>query len=113
MPLEQVPLTLATYAEGKLMRAANDAFTEVVERFRKDEDGEIELDGDVAEITLKLKMRRDPSAGGFVCSFKEPALKLPAIVSEGTVAVERDGVLVVTTEATPQQVRFPRTGTQE
>ncbi len=48
------------------------------------------------------------AVGGFVCSFDEPTVKLPAKVSRGTVAVERDGVLVVDVEAQPDQISLLR-----
>lgn len=109
MSLTQVPLTLANFADGKLLREVNDKITDVLERFRQAENGEIELASDKATIGLKLTIERDPAVGGFRCSFEEPAVKLPAKVSSGTVAIERDGILVVSTEGPAEQLRIPRT----
>ncbi len=106
MPIERVPLTVANFADGAMAREVNDAIALILERFRRAEDGEIDLSGDKATITLKMHIERDPGVGGFRCSFEEPNLKMPAKVSVGTVAIERDGVLVVDVEASGEQMRL-------
>jgi hypothetical protein len=106
MSLTQVPLTLHNFADGKLSCEINDKLTEVLDRFRACENGDIELASDKAVISVKLTIERDPKVGGFRCSFEEPSLKLPAKIASGTVAVERDGILVVASESDGEQLRL-------
>jgi hypothetical protein len=107
MPLEQVPLTLDNFADGKLAADVDEKFAWALERFRLGENGDIELASNKATITLKLYIELDPKVGGFTCSFDEPSVKLPAKVRSGTVAVQRNGVLVVSSEAPAEQLNLP------
>ena len=66
--MEQVPLTLANFADGALEVEVNAKIADVLERFRRMEDGEIELASDKASITIKLHIERSPAIGGFITS---------------------------------------------
>ena len=106
MSIEQIPLTLLSFADGKLAAEVDEKIAIILERFRQGEDGEVELSSDKATITVKLTIERDPSIGGFRCAFEEPNLKLPAKVTSGTVAIERDGILIVSAEVPAEQMRL-------
>lgn len=109
MSLERRPLTLQTFADGNLAADVDAALADILERFRQFENGDIELADEKAEITLKLTVVRDPKVGGFMCSYKEPSVRLPPRVSRGTVAIESDGILVVSVESDGTQLRIPNT----
>lgn len=111
MSLEHQPLTLQTFADGNLARDVDAILTDILERFRKFENGEIELADEKAQITLKLTIVRNTKVGGFECSYQEPGVRLPPRVSKGVVAIERDGILVVAVESDGTQIRLPSTST--
>lgn len=112
MSLEYQALDLRTFADGKLLRKVNDKLAEIVEAFRKEDDGEIDFAKDEATIAISLGISRDPSVNGFKCVIKSLKLNLPAEVCEGTPAVVRDGVLVVAVETIAgDQVRLVNSDT--
>jgi len=104
VPIEQRPLTVNNFADGRLVSEVDEKIALILERFTSAEDGAIKLASDKATIAIKLHIVRDPQAGGFRCFFEEPHLNLPRKISEGTVAIVRDGILVVSIEAPAEQL---------
>lgn len=108
MSLEYVPLNVANFAEGKLAAEIDSALADILNRFARSEDGEMELASDKATVSVKLIIERKPEIGGFACSFEEPKVSLPKKINSGVPAVVRDGVFVVATESAGIQLRLPK-----
>lgn len=103
--LTKVPLTLANFADGRVVGEVDSKIADILERFRQADDGECALASDKASVTITLHIERSSKINGFECSFDEPKVKLPAKKRFGTPAICEGGVLVVDAEvATPTQV---------